>query len=266
VTEPSAAGTQAKLWYAEQGDGVPLVLLHPGGAGVDARALTPQTEAFARQFRVYTPEQRAHGRTPDLPGPISYEAMASDTIGFIEPVVAQPVHLLGCSDGAVIALSVALRRPDLVRRLVLVAGVFHHDGWHEGVLSGDPPEFLRQSYAELSPDGPGHYDAVADKLAVMQATQPAFTADDLKRVTSRTLVMVADDDEVRLEHALEAYRHIPAAELAIIPGTSHGLLVEKPELCNQIIREFLTLEPVATFAPIRRAAAPRDETGSPDPG
>ena len=36
-------------------------------------------------------------------------------------------------------------------------------------------------------------------------------------------------------------------------GTSHGLLVEKPELCNSMIAEFLTSDPVPTFAPIRRA-------------
>jgi len=65
---------------------------------------------------------------------------------------------------------------------------------------------------------------------------------------------VADDDEVRLEHAIEAYRSLPAAELAVVPGTSHGLLVEMPGLCNLLITEFLTKEPVPTFAPIRRGA------------
>jgi pimeloyl-ACP methyl ester carboxylesterase len=47
---------------------------------------------------------------------------------------------------------------------------------------------------------------------------------------------------------------LPDAELAVVPGTSHGLLVEKPGLCNLLITEFLTKEPVPTFAPIRRAA------------
>jgi pimeloyl-ACP methyl ester carboxylesterase len=65
--------------------------------------------------------------------------------------------------------------------------------------------------------------------------------------------MVADDDEVRLEHALELYRGLPDAELAVVPGTSHGLLVEKPALCNLVITEFLARDPVPTFAPIRRA-------------
>ena len=152
------------------------------------------------------------------------------------------------------ALTVALRRPDLVRRLVFAAGVFHHDGWAEGVLDGEPPEFLRRSYGELSPDGIGHYDVMVGKLADMHTSEPGLTGADLRALTCRTLIMVADDDEVRLEHAIEAYRSLPNAELAVVPGTSHGLLVEKPGLCNLLITEFLTREPTATYAPIRRAA------------
>jgi pimeloyl-ACP methyl ester carboxylesterase len=240
------------LWYDEHGVGDPLVLLHPGGAGVDSRALGPQATAFAERFRVYTPEQHGHGRTPDTAGPLSYEQMAADTIGFIEDVIAAPVSLLGVSDGAVVALTVAMRRPDLIRRLVLAAGIFHRDGWHDGVLDGEPPDFLEASYAELSPDGAGHYSVVVAKLAAMHAAEPTFTAADLGQISCRTLVLVADDDEVRLEHAVAMYRAVPDAELAIIPGTSHGVLVEKPELCHQIIETFLTTEPITTLAPIRR--------------
>ena len=241
------------MWYEERGRGDPCVLLHPGGAGVDSRALTPAVDALSQVFHAYTPEQRAHGRTPDVDGPISYELMAKDTITFIERVIGQPVYLLGYSDGAVVALIVAQRRPDLVRRLVFIAGVFHRDGWAAGVLDGEPPEFLKQSYGEISPDGIGHYEVVVAKLATMHAAEPALTPHDLRNITPRTLVMVGDDDEVRLEHAVEMYRSLPDSELAVVPGTSHGLLVEKPALCNLIITEFLTKDAVQTFAPIRRA-------------
>jgi pimeloyl-ACP methyl ester carboxylesterase len=242
-------------WYDEAGEGDPLVLLHPGGAGVDARALRPNFDPLAQRFRVYTPERRAHGRTPDVEGPISYEAMAQDTIAFIETVVGGPAHLAGVSDGAVVALHVALARPDLVNRLVLIAGVFHFSGWAPGVLdsAGEPPAFLARLYSELSPDGAEHYPVVVGKLAAMHTTGPTLTTDDLAGVACRTLVMVADDDEVPLEHAVAAYRAISDAELMVVPGTSHGLMVEKPELCNQVIVDFLANDPVALMAPIRRA-------------
>jgi pimeloyl-ACP methyl ester carboxylesterase len=242
-------------WYDMQGEGEPLVLLHPGGAGVDTRAWSPNLPAFAEHFRVFAPERRAHGHTPDVEGPITFELMAKDTIAFLETVVGEPAHLAGCSDGAIVALLVALDRPDLVRKLVFIAGVFHRDGWAPGVLDPDntPPEFLEGLYGEVSPDGPDHYSVVVTKLAQMHADGPTLTITDLNSIKSRTLVMIGDDDEVTLEHAITLYGSLTDGELAVIPGTSHGLLVEKPTLCNTIIVDFLTTDPVRTMAPIRRA-------------
>jgi pimeloyl-ACP methyl ester carboxylesterase len=245
-----------RTWYEKRGDGDPLVLLHPGGAGVDARAFAPNIGRLAAQFCVYTPERRAHGHTPDVAGPITFEAMAEDTIAFLETIVGRRAHVVGASDGAIVGLVVALRRPDLVDRLVFVAGVFHFNGWLPHVIdpSNQPPEFLARLYAEVSPDDAGHYQVVVDKLAQMHLQEPTFTTDDLGEVPNRTLVMVGDDDEVRLEHAVAMYRAIPDAELIVVPGTSHGLLVEKPDLCNNVILEFLTEDPVPTMAPIRRVS------------
>jgi pimeloyl-ACP methyl ester carboxylesterase len=58
---------------------------------------------------------------------------------------------------------------------------------------------------------------------------------------------------VAAEHTLDLYRGIPGAELAIVPGTSHALIIEKPGLCNELILDFLTKDPVPTFLPVRRA-------------
>lgn len=135
-----------------------------------------------------------------------------------------------------------------------------------GVLDPDtaPPEFLADLYGEVSPDEPEHYPIVVAKLDQMHAEGPALTVSDLSRIETRTLGMMGDDDEVTLEHAIELYRSLPTGELAVIPGTSHGLLVEKPELCNTIIIDFLEGDPGPTMAPIRRPsneAAEREASG-----
>jgi pimeloyl-ACP methyl ester carboxylesterase len=242
-----------RTWYDEHGTGEPLVLLHPGL--VDSRAFAPNLEALAAHFHTFTPERRGHGHTPDVEGPVTNELLAQDTIRFLEDVVGGPAYLVGCSDGAVVALSVARRRPDLVRQLVSVAGVFHRDGWVPEAIDPDiaPPDFFAASYGEVSPDGAAHFPVVFEKFARMHSQEPTMTNDDLRSIQSRTLVMIGDDDEVTLEHAVALYRGLPNGELAVVPGTSHGLLVEKPDLCNTMIVEFLTTDPVATLAPIRRA-------------
>src|SRR5215218_4415092 len=106
-----------KTWYDEHGSGEPLVLMH--GGLVDTRFFDQNLGPLAERFHVYTPERRGHGHTPDVEGPITYELMAQDTIAFLDAVVRGPSDLVGHSDGAVVAMLVAMRRPDLVRRLVL---------------------------------------------------------------------------------------------------------------------------------------------------
>ena len=125
-------------------------MLHPGLT--DSRAFAPNIDAFAARFRVFTPERRGHGRTPDVAGPITFELMAEERSASWSRSSALPAPFRLQRRGFV-ALLVALRRPDLVHRLVFVAGVFHHDGWLPGVIdpSNKPPEFLADLYARYRP-------------------------------------------------------------------------------------------------------------------
>jgi pimeloyl-ACP methyl ester carboxylesterase len=244
-------------WYAEYGSGEPLVYLHGGFS--DSRDIGPALEAYARRFHVYTPDRRGHGHTPDVEGPFSYPQIAGDVVAFLEGVVGGPAHLVGYSDGAIAALHVALERPDLVRRLVLISGQFHRTGLVPGVFAGpDAMEELAGTplaewYAEVSPDGADHFPTVARKVLGMIQSGPTLTAAQLADVHARTLVISGDDDAVSLEHTMEMFRSIPDAELAVVPGTSHVLVMEKPHRVQGLVLEFLTSDPVPTVMPIRRA-------------
>lgn len=227
-------------YYEVDGAGDPLVLMHPGGC--DSRTMEPVVPGLARQFRVYRPDRRGHGRTNDVDGPITYELMARDTIAFLETVVGGPAHLVGHSDGAPTALTAALLRPDLVRGLVLAAGVFHHSGWAPGAI--DLPDEVVAWFTEyngaVSPEGPDHFPALYAKLHRMQSEEPTFTVDDLADYPGPTLVMVGDDeDEIPIAHTLALRAGLARSHLAVVPGTGHGLLTDKPDLCATIIADFL---------------------------
>jgi pimeloyl-ACP methyl ester carboxylesterase len=253
-----------KTWYDELGTGDPLVLMH--GGLVDARFFGPNTDALAERFHVYTPERRGHGHTPDVEGPITYQLMADDTIRFLETVVREPADLVGHSDGAFVAMLVAMQRPELVKRLVMISGGFNKSGealpdaeWNVDELVN----YLGPAYGEVSPDGVGHFRVMATKVGEMAATEPNLQASDLASVPHRTLVMFSDDDLMTLTHAVETYDALPNAELAVVPGTSHFLNQEKPALVNAIVLDFLTNDPVPTVAPIRRAPASTGEADVP---
>jgi pimeloyl-ACP methyl ester carboxylesterase len=192
--------------------------------------------------------------TPDVEGPISADVMAEDTIRFLETVVGRPVPLVGYSAGAMVALWTAVRRPDLVSRLVLISGAFDGDGMILRPVAGVPmPAPLVAAYGAVSPDGVDHFPVIVAKIASAAAEAQGLAPDALGGVSCQTLVVAADDDLVTLEHTLALYRGLQHAQLAIVPGTSHLLLHEKPAFCANLVLDFLTSDPAPTLMPIRRA-------------
>jgi pimeloyl-ACP methyl ester carboxylesterase len=210
--------------------GEPVVLLHGGLMGGDSWA--PLVPSLAR-YRVLAPDRRGHGRTPDAEGPLTFEAMAADTVDFLDQVVGGPAHLVGYSDGGIVALHVARDRVDLVRSMVLVGTNFHHDGLHaearalfESEIDPGSPAFapVRDPYVAVSPDpdrrGPDGMDVPA-------------------------LVVVGDDDGIVHDHTVTLFESLAQGQRAVVPGTSHLLPVEKPSFLEMLVVDFLA-EPTPT--------------------
>ncbi|HSE09580.1 MAG TPA: alpha/beta hydrolase [Nocardioidaceae bacterium] len=248
------------MWFETRGQGENLVLMH-GGLDTNA-SWAAQMDPLSKHFRVFAPERRGHGHTPDVEGALSFRVMTEDAVAFIERVVGTPVHLVGWSDGAIVGLLVALDRPDLVRKLVLIGCNVEQEALVPQARDiadepADSPMYqpLRAVYEAVSPDGPDHWPALYEKLTSMWRREPHIPLEDLARVRSRSLVMVGDDDLVKLEHSIAMYRAIPDAELAVVPGTSHVAPMEKPDLVNHILTDFLRFDAPPTLLPIRRASA-----------
>lgn len=231
-------------YYEATGDGPPLVLLHGGMCPIETWGdLVPH---LAGSFRVFTPERRGHGRTAD-PGTITYEAMAADTVTFLEDTVSEAAGLVGWSDGATVALLVALWRPDLVERLVYVGQPVNHSGLAPEVaatLDRISPEALppplRPLYQAVSPDGPEHFDVVFAKVSELWGTDTAMALDELEALTPPTLLAAADHDLVTVEHLFAMQRVIPNAQLAVVPGADHGFPMQHPDLLAALVLRFLS--------------------------
>jgi pimeloyl-ACP methyl ester carboxylesterase len=220
-----------------------------------------QTPAFAERYRVILPERRGHGHTADTDAALTYDGMADETIAFMEAIGTGPAHLFGWSDGGNVALIVALRRPDLVKKFAVTGTGFNTDCYVDGfeayfAADADAANMLRDEWLERSPDPPEHYEVVLEKTRSMWFGDWALTPDELARITAPALVMGGDDDAVRLEQILAMYEAIPNAQLAVIPGASHMAPVEKPDLMNGLVLEFLASGPPQELLPFRRQGPP----------
>jgi pimeloyl-ACP methyl ester carboxylesterase len=229
-----------------------LVLLHGGlSSSSDLKVVG---ELLESKFRICAFDRRGHGRTADTSAPFHYESMANETIAFLE-AIGGASDIVGWSDGGNVALFVALRRPDLVKRLVIIGSNFHHDGVLGGNITEAAKQLITNDYAEKSPDGPSHREVVLSKTLKMWQNEPTLTTNDLARVSVPVLVMVGDDDGIHLSHTCALYENMPHAQLAIIPGASHFLPIEQPAKVAKLVDDFLKQElPVVTLMPCRRFA------------
>ena len=149
-------------------DGEPVLLLH-GGFG-NANNFNAMRPALAEQYKLIVPERRGHGHTPDLPGPITYDNMAEDTVAFMAAIGLQRAHLVGWSDGAMVGLLVALQAPERVEKLAYLsqhvnsAGKRTAESGTVGWTAETAPVPIRRAYEKRSPDGPEHWPIVFEKV------------------------------------------------------------------------------------------------------
>jgi pimeloyl-ACP methyl ester carboxylesterase len=249
------------LYSEVQGDGEPVLFLHGGFCSLEH--LRAQSDALAADHRVFAFERAGHGRSADVDGPFDYSRGVADTIAYLDAQGLESAHVIGYSDGAIIGLLLALEHPERVRSLISIsanldpAAFTFSEGEHGPVLdspatpqpppkpedgnaAAEPkPDTEREHYDRLSPDGAEHADVVLGKLFTLWTSEPHIDPTELGRITARTLVMSGDRDTIRPDHSLLIAASIPAAQLCIVPGATHGLLAERPGLISTVIREFL---------------------------
>lgn len=216
--------------------------------GFDGR-LAPSVKGF----HVFSYDRAGHGRTADQPGSFHFDFQMQEAVSYLEDVVKKPAHLVGYSDGGIITLMVAINRPELVKTISLIGANYHHDAGLPPIKAWTPDEGEIAKYAHFSPDAPETLVKKIKKMVKIWATEPKMTIKDLKKIKCPALVIAGDDDMASLKHTNEIYKAIKNSRLAIIPGASHLIDKDQPELLNKVIRDFLlNHEYPTTSMPVRR--------------
>lgn len=255
IIELNGHPTWAHLGHGKK----PVVVLLHGGMSSSASLLRTLAPRLEPHFRVTAFDRRGHGATRDTPAPFHYEDMADEVAAFLE-YLGEPAHVVGHSDGGVVALLLARRQPNLLRRVVAAGANYHVEGLRPMTeFSLEGPDFVRwaEDFGARSPDGVGHARTAVEKALHLFKSEPTLEPADLAVIEVPVLVLAGDDDVAHLTHTVEMYEAIPRAQLAIVPGTSHELFKERPRTAARIVRHFLRSEgaPI-TFMPLRRALPP----------
>ena len=239
-------------------NGEAVVLLH-GGLSQTSHWDSHVLPAVESDFHVFAYDRTGHGFTADQEKSFHYQYQTDEAISFLREIVKEPAHLIGYSDGGIIALMVAIQSPELVRSIITLGANFHPSGvLHLDDFDGVVSEENQLEYNQTSPDAPETLAQKIMKMIEIQKTEPDISPSDLAKIQCPVLVMAGDDDVIKHSHTVELYENIPLGQLAIVPGTSHKFIKEKPALAQLIIREFLEdLSYPITKMPIRRTNPPQ---------
>jgi pimeloyl-ACP methyl ester carboxylesterase len=230
-----------KMYYEVHGTGKPLVLLH----GAFGWATVYPTLAKDRQ--VIAVELQGHGHTADIDRPLTIEQMADDTAALLKELKIEQADFFGYSMGGTVALGVAIRHPNLLRKLAIngshagrMADAFEPEMFKQFQNLPDDfaPPILKEPYDKVAPD-PKQWPTLVAKIKKMGLEFKGFTREELKSIKTPVLITFGDRDGTRPEHAVEMFRLIPNSQLAIIPGADHFLIFQDPDKLLPMIGAFL---------------------------
>ena len=231
----------ARIWHSSYGCGRPVILLH-GGLGHSGNWGYQVPALVDSGYRAVLIDSRGHGQSTRDSRPFSYELMGSDVRAVMDKLLIEKAPIIGWSDGACTALVLAAHTPSRV------AGVFFFacnvDPGGVKPFEATPTLdrcFSRHTkdYARLSPT-PDQFENLLKDLAPMQQTQPNYSAEDLAKIRVPVTIAQSEHDEfIRREHAEYLAATIPKARFVLLEGVSHFAPLQRPELFNTAMLEFL---------------------------
>jgi pimeloyl-ACP methyl ester carboxylesterase len=246
-----------QMYYEIHGSGgTPLVLLHGGLFNIDLQfgELLP---SLAARRQVIATDFQGHGRTNDIDRPLTSANLASDVVGLLQHLQVARADVFGFSVGGAVALHLAIRHPELVRKLIVSSASFHPDGDREentdavgamtvDMIAGTPME---QEYRAKSPHPDGLQDLL-DKLGTFDEGFTGWSDSDIAGIGAPTLITVGDCDAVHLGHMVRFLQlrggdvngdfvGVPSSQLAVFPGTTHFFGLARTALVLDVVQTFL---------------------------
>jgi pimeloyl-ACP methyl ester carboxylesterase len=238
-----------KMYYEVYGEGDPVLLIHGGRGSIENFCL--QIPELSKHFRIIAPDSRAHGRTTDSDQPLSYALMASDMAGLADELKLEKINIVGWSDGGNTALEFAYAFPGKIGKMAIIGTNYTYritSVADDGVVM-DPSDpllarmkpFLEKYFRnseEFCPT-PERFPEIKRKWSELWNNHPDFSTEQLREIKAPTLVISGDNDLYSPEQTIILSQSLPNSQLMIVPGASHFVHIEQPEIINRAVIKFL---------------------------
>jgi len=231
------------VYYEKSGVGIPLILLH--GGGLTSQIWRPHRTFLSKNFQVFAPDCRGHGRTDNPLGTLSYRGLADDLIGFINELNLSKPLICGWSMGASISLEFGMLYPKEAKALICCGGgpalteleiqeIIHDE--EKLLLASKTEEVMRSKHSHVY--GETYWKTLVKNLH--QLLVEGYSEENYSQIFVPTLIMCGDHEErPGVEAYVGLFRKIPDSELAVIPNADHFSPTTSVELFTSLITEFL---------------------------
>jgi pimeloyl-ACP methyl ester carboxylesterase len=237
-----------KLYYEIHGAGRPLVLLHGGLGAIEM--FGANLPALAKRHKVIALDLQGHGRTADIDRPLTCEQMADDTAALLKQLKIEQTDVFGYSLGGKVGLALAIRHPELVRRLAIFGAAYRsfEESFPPDVLKvfkeATPetfaPKELKEPYEKMSPAP--NWKGLAAKILQSVRNFKGFSPEQMKAIKAEVFISAGDHNDVSLEDIVEMHKLIPKSQLAVFPNTEHVVVMTNPYKVLVQVREFLNAQ------------------------
>jgi len=218
-----------KMYYEIHGEGNPLVLIHGGGSTLQT-TFGNIIPLLSKCRKVIAVELQAHGRTGDRAADLSFEQDADDVAALLNNLEISKADFLGYSNGGQTLIEIALRHADLVNKMIIASAFYKRSAavaqFWEGFDSATidvMPEPLISGFLKVNNDEKALLNMFEKDVKRMKSFK-GWTDEQMKSINAPVLILNGMNDVGSLEHAVEMYRTIPNAQIAIIPGR-HGTYI-----------------------------------------
>ena len=204
------------ICYEKTGAGSPVILLH--GNKEDHHIFDPLVEVMNGDHTVYAMDTRGHGESA-TPKEYHYEDMASDVINLIHALDIEKPHIVGFSDGGIVALLVAMRDSSLISGIICCGANLTPAGFNHRTVRQ-----IKRAYKEDN-----------DPRTLLMLEEPNIDPSQLSRIAVPALIMAGENDCIREKETKRIAAAIPNSEIKIIPNATHdSYVVNNKKLYNEI--------------------------------
>ena len=258
----AADGTRIHYEVTGRPRATPILMIQ--GLGASKNAWNLQRIAMATRFRSISLDNRGAGRSDKPTQPFTLEQMADDAIAVLDATGVETAHVVGASMGGVISQIIAVKYPHRVRSLTLVCTACRNHPWRQELLQSwahtaeekgmievgkeaaqwvMSPRSFRRLVPAFTWMGPlaalrPRHSFVSQIQAILDTREDLV--DELSSITAPTMVIVGNQDILTPRgDSEEIAERIPNAELVVISGAAHGLMMEHSTTFNKILIEFL---------------------------